>query len=245
MIIKAEGVVIKTMDYGETNKIITLFTKQYGKVSILVKGAKKPKSRFHSLVQMFSHGEYIFFLGKEMGTLNHGEVEQRFTDMIEDIEKTAYAAYMVELLDKMTESKVPQPHLFNQLLSSLEQINAGKDAEMIAMMFEAKLLQETGYRPQLQSCVICGNTDHLHSFSVRHGGMICNKHDEEQAVSLQAGTIKILTVFQQIDIHRLGNINIKESTKSQLRVIMRAFFDEYIGISLKTRRFLDQMKHFK
>lgn len=244
MLVKTEGVVIKSIDYGETNKIITLFTKTHGKVSVLAKGAKKPKSRFHAVTQMFSYGQYVFFLGKEMGNLNHGEMEFSFKEIKQDIEKTAYAAYMAELLDKMTEPKETNSFLFEQLIAGLEQINEGKDEEMVAMLFEMKLLQVAGYQPHLQSCTICGNIENLDYFHIRHGGLVCDRHQKEQAIYLQPGTIKVLKMFEQINMRRLGNIKVREATKSQLRFVMRSFFDEYIGISLKTRNFLDQMKNF-
>lgn len=64
MLVRTEGIVIRTVDYGETNKIITLYTRTHGKVSLMARGAKKTKSRFSSMSQVFSYGEYIFFWEK-------------------------------------------------------------------------------------------------------------------------------------------------------------------------------------
>lgn len=243
MLIKTEGIVIKLMDYGESNKIITLYTPRYGKISVMAKGAKKPKSRFHGVTQLLTYGEYVLFMGQQMGNLNHGEIEHHFVDIKKNIEKTAYAAYMAELIDRIQEAKEANPYLFKQFLSGLEQINSGKDEEMVAMMFEMKLLQTAGYRPHLHSCAICGNRENLNYFSIQHGGIICSLHQEQESYLLDPGTVKVLKMFEQIDIQRLGNINVKSATRSQLKTIMKAFFDRHIGISLKSRHFIEQMKN--
>lgn len=244
MLIKAEGIVIKTMDYGEESKIVTIFTKDHGKISLMARGAKKTRSRISSVTQIFSYGEYIFYPGKQMGTLNQGDIQYRFIDILQDIDKTAYAAYLVELVDRLTEKSEPNSFLFTQLLSSLEHINAGKDMEIITRVFEMKMLLISGYRPHLHSCAICGNEEGLNAFSIRHGGLICNQHKEEMAITLQEGTVKLLRLFEGVDIKRLGNINVKESTKSQLQQVMNSFFDEYIGINFKSKNFLNQLKKF-
>lgn len=245
MLYKAEGIVLKSMDYGEGNKIITLFTREYGKVAIVAKGAKKIKSRFNVSTQVFSHGEYFYYLTKDLGTLNSVEIEQYFSDIYHDIPKTAYAAYIVELVDKLTESHVASSVLFDQLLASLEQINAGKDEEIIAKIFEMKIFMISGYKPELSLCSICGKDYDLSFFSIRHGGLICSDHKEEKTILLQSNTIKILRLFEKVDIRRLGNIDVKNTTKSQLNIVMELFYEEYIGIPLKSNNFIRQLKDFE
>lgn len=247
MLRKTDGIVIKTFNYGEGSKIITLYTRNFGKVSVLAKGARKTKSRLHALTQIFSYGEYVFFMGSQyqMGTLNQGDLEAHFTDIYRDIEKTAYAAYIVELVDKITDNNEPNPYLFEQLLSSLEQINAGNEYDIVTRIFEMKIFLIAGYKPHLHSCIICGNEEDLTAFSIRRGGLICNLHKDEQAIQIQGGTVKLLRLFEKMDIKRLGNVAVKESTKSQLYQVMRSFYDEYIGAPLKSRNFLDQLKNIQ
>lgn len=245
MVIKTEGIVIKAINYGEGDKILTLYTRTHGKIAVIAKGARKTKSRLNAVTQVFSYGEYVLYLGKQMGTLNQGDSVFYFSDIHLDIEKTAYSAYIVELVDKMTDSNEPNPFLFQQLLSALEQINAGKDLEIVTRIFEMKILLEAGYRPTLHSCTVCGSKEELTSFSIRQGGLICNRHKNETAITLQNGTVKLLRMFEAFDISRVGNIDVKSLTKNQLQFIMREFYDEYVGIPLKTRNFLDQIEKLK
>lgn len=245
MLIKTEGIVIRTTDYGEGNKIVTLFTNTHGKIAVMAKGAKKSRSRLHAVTQLFSYGEYIFYKGNQMGTLNQGDFLEHFIDIYYDIDKTAYASYLVEMVDKLTEQNIPNINLFNQLHFALLAINQGKDLEIIARIFEMKMFYHAGYRPHLHSCSICGKEDSLTAFSIMHGGLICNNHSNEKAILIQSGTIKLLRLFEYMDLSRLGNIEVKSSTKSQLEMVMRSFFDEYIGTPLKSRNFLDQLTAFK
>ncbi|WP_243643765.1 DNA repair protein RecO [Tepidibacillus fermentans] len=242
---RTEGIVIKTVDYGEGNKIITLFTETHGKVPLMARGAKKTKSRLSSVSQLFSYGDYTFFLTKSMGTLNHGEIIQSFTKIQQDIIKTAYAAYLVELTDKMTENLDPISYLYQQLLSSLKQIDEGKDPEIIIRIYELKILKISGYRPVLNQCVLCHSVDNLTRFSIVHGGVICDHHSDDSSIVLQEGTMKMLRLFEKIDIRRIGNTNVKASTKSQLQYVLRSFIEHHVGIQLKSQNFLDQLKQFE
>jgi len=245
MLVRTEGIVIKTMDYGEGNKIITLFTETHGKVSLMARGAKKTKSRLSSVSQLFSYGEYSFYLSSGMGTLNHGETIQSFTRIQQDIVLTAYSAYLVELTDKVIESNQKDAFLYQQLLAGLQQINDGKNPDVIVRIFELKALHISGYQPRLHSCVLCGSNENLQKFSVQHGGIMCNLHENEPFILLQDTTLKLLRMFLQIDIRRIGNTNIKDSTKAQLQYVMRSFIDHHVGIQLKSQNFLDQIKRFE
>lgn len=245
MLYRAEGIVLKSMDYGEGSKIINIYTREFGKVALVAKGAKKTKSRFNIATQIFSYGEYIYYQSKDLGTLNSVEIEHYFSDIYYDIQKQAYAAYIVELVDKLTEANVTNSFIFDQLLSSIEQINAGKDEEIIAKIFEMKLFIISGYKPELNVCTICGNNHNIAAFSVKHGGLICSNHKEEKAIVLQNNTIKLLKLFTKVDLRNLGSINVKKSTKSQLNLVMDAFYEEYIGIPLKSKKFLKQLIEFE
>ena len=90
MIGKCEGIVIRTVDYGESAKIVTVYTKEIGKITLMARGAKKPLSKLTGITQMFHHGIYLFHAGSGMGTLQQGESIRRYRKIHEDIFLTAY-----------------------------------------------------------------------------------------------------------------------------------------------------------
>lgn len=174
MLQKGEGIVIRTVDYGETNKIVTVFTREFGKTAFMARGAKKPKSPLSAVTQLFSYGYYLYQSGNSLGTLRQGEVTDAFPDLREDIYRTAYAAFIAELLDKLVDEKVPNPFLFESFYQALHYIDEGFDPEVISFIFETKMLDVAGIRPQLNQCVNCGEEQGPFVFSVREGGLLCS-----------------------------------------------------------------------
>ena len=249
MLVKTEGIVIRNRDYGEGNKIITIFSLELGKIAMMARGAKKPKSRLSSSSQLFTYGSYLIHKGtgaNSMGSLSQGEIIESFRDLRQDLAKTAYASYFVELLDKLIEDGERSPSLFRLLHKALQYVNEGKDAEIIARLYEIKLLSISGYRPELDKCVHCSGIDEIHSFSVMEGGFICNRcltFDPRHTV-LQPAVIKILRLLYHVDIERIGNINVKKETKDQICRLLWSFMDHHTPLRLKSRSFIEQMKDF-
>ena len=110
-------------DYGETNKIITIYTRELGKVGVMARGAKKPSSRLSSTTQLFTYGNFMFQKSKGLGSLQQGETIDSMREIREDIFLTAYASYIVELLDKSTENMKANPYLFEFLKQTLTLLN--------------------------------------------------------------------------------------------------------------------------
>src|SRR5690625_5013699 len=149
-----EGIVIKTQDYGETHKIVTIYSKEIGKFSAICRGANRPRSRFSSLTQLFIQGQFLVYLSKGLSTINQGEVIQSFRQIREDIVKTAYASYAVELVDKLTEEKERNDFLYNELQVTFNRINEGKEEPFIPiLMLELKLYKNEGIAPVVNKCV--------------------------------------------------------------------------------------------
>jgi DNA repair protein RecO (recombination protein O) len=247
MLQKCEGIVIRTNDYGESNKIVTVFTREFGKIGLMARGAKKPNSRLSSISQLFTYGHFLFIKGNGLGTLQQGEIVQSLRHIREDLFQTAYAAYIVDLLDKGTEERKANPFLFELLYKSLEYLNEGYDSDIIMHIFEMKMLPVLGLYPILNNCAVCGEADGRFAFSFRENGLICHRCIDKDPHHFPASqsTIKLLRLFYYFDINRLGNISVKEETKNQLKQVIRIYYDENSGLILKSRRFLDQMDNMK
>ncbi|WP_096434613.1 DNA repair protein RecO [Alteribacter populi] len=247
MLQKAEGIVIRTNDYGETNKIVTLFTREHGKLALMARGAKRPKSRFASSAQLFIYGTFIYHQSQGIGTLNQADVSDSFRHIRSDLMLTAYGAYMVEMIDKLTEDRHRNPFLFEMLYQILQRINEGEDSEVLVRVYETKMLQVAGITPFLDACVNCGRKEGRFAFSLKEAGSLCDRCFEidPYRLNVSLGTLKLLRLFHYLDVHRIGNIQVKESTKQELKHVLSLYYDEYSGLRLKSKRFLDQMEKFK
>jgi DNA repair protein RecO (recombination protein O) len=247
MLQKCEGIVIRSTDYGESNKVVTLYTRELGKVGVMAKGAKKPNSRLSAVTQLFTHGYFLMQKSSGLGSLQQGEMISSLRSIREDIFLTAYSSYIVELTDKSTEDRKVNPYLFELLHQTLNYINEGYDPDVLMNIFELKILNVLGLHPILNQCAVCGSIDGQFSFSIREGGFLCHRCLEKDPYHLKISpaTVKLLRLFYYFDLNRLGEISIKEETKEELRKIIWTYYDEYSGLHLKTKKFLNSIKQFR
>lgn len=247
MLQKCEGIVIRRTDYGESNKIITIYTRERGKIGAMARGASKPNSRLSAVTQLFYYGYFLVQTSSGLGTLQQGETVNSMRAIREDIFATAYASYIVELLDKSVEDKKPNPYLFELLYQTLNYIHEGYDAEVLKFIFEMKMLQVNGLSPTLDQCAICGHTEGEFAFSLREGGFICHRcyGKDPYHIKISPAAVKLLRLFYHFDLSRLGNISIKPETKKELQRVIDAYYEEYSGLHLKSKKFLNQMDQMK
>ncbi len=247
MLYKAEAVVIRSMDYGEGNKIITLYARQFGKLSVMARGAKKMNSRHAATTQLFTYGEFTYYKSGQMGTLNQGEMISSHHSLRNNIHKTAYAAYIVEMIDRMLTDQEASSYLFDQLIAALKAIEDGKDPIVIAQIFEMNMLVFAGYAPELDKCVCCDKLCDDPLISTERGGMVCLRCAKREAIyvmEIQLKTLKMLRMFREMDLRRVGKINISDEIINDLKKCMRSFMDTHVSISWKSRGFLDQMEKY-
>lgn len=247
MLHKTVGIVIKTQDYGETHKLVTIFTKKIGKVTTISRGANRPRSKLSAVSQLFIEGEFLLYVPKGLATLNQGEVIESFRNIREDLLRTAYAAYMVELTDKLIEEKKPDPFIYDQLKLTLDWINTKDDYEIPVMMYELKLFNKGGFAPVVDQCVNCESNQKPFVFSIQEGGALCPKCVllDENAITLEPALFKILSICLHFGLDRIGNINVKEKNLRLLRTIIDQYYDRYGGFRLKSKKFLNQIDKFE
>ena len=209
----------------------------------MARGASKPKSRFSAVTQLFYYGYFVVQTSSGLGSLSQGEPIESFRHIREDIMSTAYASYIIELLDKATDDRKPNPYLFELLYQMLNYINEGYDPEVLTAIYDMKMLKVLGIPPVLDSCVSCGRTEGEFSFSINEGGFLCHrcKERDRYRISISPATVKLLRLFYYFDLSRLGTISLKDETKQELKKVIQAYYDEYSGLHLKSKKFLQQM----
>jgi len=244
MLYRTEGIVIRSMDYGEGGKIVTILTPEIGKQGIVIRGARKTKSRFGALAQLFTYGEYAFYKSGSLGTLSSGEVIEPFRELREDLIKASYASYAAELTDKAIGDEDAGGFLFGQLRACLTALAEGKDPGVLLRIYEMKVAAFAGYSPVLDACVNCGRTESEFVFSAPAGGALCAacRNRDPQALGLDDGVWKLLRLFARLDLGRIGAVSVKNRSKKQLEAALRSWLDTHLGLHLKSKNFLDQME---
>lgn len=248
MLGKVEGIVLRTNDYGEGNKIITVLTKEMGKVGMMARGARKTRSRLSAASQPLIRALFFLRAGTTgLASLNQAELLQSFPNIREDLYKSAYASYIAELTDRFSEDRQTNVPLFQLLLESFNQIENGKDSEIVTRIFEIKILSMFGYRPVLHRCALCQNGAEPWFFSSREGGLLCEncRRRDPFAFFIPENVARMLYVFQTMNIAQLGEIRVKDETRALLKRTTEEFIETHTELRLKTRKFLDQLRNFE
>lgn len=243
MLEKINGIIIRTQDYGETHKLVTIISKKIGKFTALARGAKKSKSRMAAVTQPFIYAQFFVYVNSGLSTIQQGEMIDSFRAIREDIIKTAYTAYITELTDKLMDSQNPDIYLFDQLYETMRWIEENEEADIPLMMYELKLYNKGGFAPTVDKCANCGSKEAPFSFSIAEGGLLCRRcmNIDMQAISLPSAAVKLLHVFSNVPLERVGTISVKPENKDMLRKILDAYYDQYGGYYLKSRKFLNQL----
>src|SRR5690625_1080684 len=149
---KTEGIVLRTRDLGEADKILIIYTKEHGKLSAVARGARRSRSRLLAPSQLFSHSKYLFYKGRSLHSVSQAELANSFRPLREDISRLAYASYLAELLDVFISESEPNAELFRNGLEGFTLMAGADDLELASRWFEMNLLAHLGYRPELHYC---------------------------------------------------------------------------------------------
>ncbi|NQT63200.1 MAG: DNA repair protein RecO [Candidatus Marinimicrobia bacterium] len=158
MIEKAEAIVLKTLNHGDTSKIITLYSREVGRLKLIAKGVRSPKSKAMGLFQPTRHIQVIYYskVTSDLQLFKSGELIDGFFGLEEDFDRLTLAQVMVELMDRSVEDEESHPHLFQLLVDSLSRLSNREVSSAEAYWYyHTHLLRELGFRPHVGHCSIC------------------------------------------------------------------------------------------
>jgi len=241
---KLEGIVIHAMDYGETNKIVTLYTKELGKVGVMARGAKKPRSKLSAGSQFLTYGLYLFTKGKGLGTLQQADPINPLRYIKADIERMAHASYIVDVIHKLSDKDVRDATIYQWVYQLLHHMDKGLDPQVLTFIYEIKMLSVLGIDAEVDRCVKCGQNEEGIAFSVSQGGILgrCCYHLDSNALKISPASARLLRMFKYVQLDRIGKIALKEETKKELKMVIDAYYEAYSGLNLKTKKFIDQLQ---
>lgn len=172
---KAQAIVLRRISVGETDRILTLFTREQGKLSAIAKGARRELSRLAAVTEPLTFSRVLLAVGQNLDVLTQGEIREAFPEIRRDLTRIPYATYFTELVDAATEERQPQQDLFDLLLSAFYLLQRADLADLVARAFELQALRLLGYEPELRRCV--RDQAPLQSpglaFSPARGGALC------------------------------------------------------------------------
>jgi DNA repair protein RecO (recombination protein O) len=193
-----QGVVLRTHKLGEADRIVTLLTKGHGKVRAVAKGVRKTKSRFGGRLEPTSHVRLLLYEGRELDIVTQAESIDHFRAIRDDLDRLGQAVSMLEAADQLALEREPNPRIYDMLVGALRTL-AAQGSPLVVPAFFLKLLALEGFRPQVESCLVCGDEGPLVAWAIEDGGLRCAAHRQGTALSGEA-----VVVLQDILGGRLG-----------------------------------------
>ena len=170
------AIALKRMDYGEADRIITVFTPEYGKFRLLAKGVRRASSRMAGHLELFSHAHLMLAKGRDLDLATQASTVEAFREVREDLVKTSQAYHMAELIDSLLEDRDVHAELFTLFRNALAALAEGAlSPEMVARHFELHFLSSIGFQPQLTACLACRAAikPGANGYSTALGGVLC------------------------------------------------------------------------
>lgn len=230
--LKTRGIVVKEVGTGEADKIITIFSRNRGRISALAKGGKRPKSKLSAGSQLMCYGEYVLYSGKDMYSVNSCEVLEPFYEIRNDMVKLTYAAHFMDIVQEIIQENQPSPKLLQLLLNSLHMLaKTEKPPELVSRVFELRALSTAGYAPHVRSCMLCGlESERAYSFSFSICGFICGREkcsaEDRFAFELSHGAAKAIQHIICASMNELFSFGLSPEVLEELGHISRRYLRE-------------------
>ncbi len=244
---RASAVVLRHSDWGEADRILTLYTREQGMVRALAKGARKVTSRKAGHLQPFTHITVQLAKGRDLLIITQVETVNAFLPLHDDLMKTGHAAYAVELLLRFSyEDEGANPSIFRLLVETLERLEKEEDAWLPIRYYEMRFLDAVGFRPQLFECVNCGREIRPEDqfFSFLAGGVVCPRCGEglPNLGKISLETLKYLRHFQRSSYKDASRARPGLEVQKEAETLMQGYFTYLLERELNTPGFLKKVK---
>ena len=250
MLIRTKALVVKEYIVGESDKYITLFTKEYGKIQVLAPKAKKVDRGFASATQLFVYGEFILTSFKDTYRLVNVDIIEMFHNIRNRLESLSYASYIMEFLQYVTEPMLAQPELLRLTLKTLKALTYEEASySLIRRIYELRALAELGFMPQLTSCTECGEVlkegeTSKYYFSAEAGGLVCEscKSYYKDTVMISYSTRYTLQYILSSSINKLYHFRVTHEIQQELNQVCNYYVPFYVDKIFKTVEFIDRIE---
>ena len=238
---KSEALVIKRINLGEADKILTIFTPNFGKLRVVAKGVRKVTSRLAGHVELFTRSQMLLAKGRNLDIVTQSETVDAYRPLHEDLPRIARASYAAELLDKMTPDALELYPVYKLMVETLQLISADPDADRVLRWFELQLLGYLGYAPELTKCVECRNdlAPVVNTFSPALGGVVCASCRRiGVGKDLSVNALKVLRLMQRNPYSAISRVRIGQALHAELQATTHAYITHILESDLRSAQFI-------
>ncbi|MFA4996126.1 MAG: DNA repair protein RecO [Patescibacteria group bacterium] len=241
MNIRTSGIVLKRMNFGEADRILTIFTERFGKVKAIARGVRKGRSKLAGHLEPFMLLDLQLYEGKTFYTVTGSEIKSDFSEIHTELKKTSQAFYLAELVDRFLPDHQGSDEVFNLFCRALQYLNKN-EKNLFLRIFELKIIEASGFYPELYECVHCKNKleEESNFWDAVEGGVICGdcqkKFHHGKKISNQL--IKLLRLIEKSDFSILEKLKISNEVEEEAEEILSTYIASVLERELKSKGFM-------
>ena len=221
--------------------MLTVFSPEFGKLSVLAKGCRKPKSRFLHVAQLFSHCGFELIRYKEIYIIKQADIYNAFYSISNDMIRLAHATYILNLTEEVVTEGEENHRIFNLLTGVLDFLSRSDiKPEEVTPVYELKLISLVGYQPELDGCTECGaDISKEMKFGLDEGGLLCSNCETPDSLPINIGTILTMRHILEMDLNGLKVLKFHPEIQKQLNKILSEYIFYKLDKRIKSRDFLN------
>ncbi|MGH7230137.1 MAG: DNA repair protein RecO [Nitrospiraceae bacterium] len=248
-LLKTPAITLKSRKWGDADRIVTFYTLRYGKLRGVARGARRIKSRFGSALEPFAHCDLNLFEKRHdsMYRVTQADILEPFSGLREDLTLMAGAGRLVNLVAAVTGEGDPGPRIFETLLHGLRAVQGSREPLLTTLLYQIRLLGQTGFRPQTDQCVACGGRagnpviGRAAPFSAQSGGIVCGScvgRDTDRYLPLSPGSLALLQHALRWTPDVLTRLKATGQVRAELETAIEAYVTVVAGKRLPPVDFL-------
>lgn len=240
MYIKTEGIVLRQSDYRDADRILTVLTRDHGKMTVKARGVKSNRSKLKSACQLLTYGEFTLMDYQGRYLITEADPKQMFLPLRQDLEGLALASYFAQVVEAVSQEDAPNPQLLSLILNSIYALSEAKQPKaLIKAAFELRTACLAGYEPSLDRCEICGSQS-PDRFHVSRGSVqcaACRKESEGICMPISVGVLEAMRYITSCPPKRLFAFTLPTEQLIQLSSVTEAYLCTQLEQSFYTLDF--------
>ncbi len=241
-LIKVRAVILRTQRWGDADRIVTLYSRECGKIRGVARGARRMKSRFSGVLEPFGLVELTLFqkTSEALGQISHIDLIRPNTAVREDLGAMAAAARMTRMVEWISADRDPNQDMFVTLVNGLAALTPDADVGLTTLLFQIHILGQTGFRPQVDHCTECGKISNpmgVRWFSPRLGGMVCDPCERRgvgKVLSISKGSVAFIEQARRLPLERLSRLKAIGRVRLEVEQAIDAYVHTVVGKPLPT-----------
>ncbi|MBU1998003.1 MAG: DNA repair protein RecO [Candidatus Omnitrophota bacterium] len=248
---RSEAIILKRRELRETSFLVNFYTRDFGRLTGVLKGARTEPAKFASTLELFSHNEIIFYPRRNSAfhLVSQCDLINSFSPLRLDLRKLGMVSLATELVDAVMPVEEKNIEVFDLFLNLLTHLGVSSNPDKILAIFKIKILSLSGFKPNLDACVLCdAKMSGEMKFSLSLGGLVCpGCTRSKRSVSLRnifKGTVATILHIQKNDFKANLNLGINPVIKKELDLLLDSFFNFHLEKELNSQRVLNKIDNF-